>query len=204
MIFGTSSKSRERKRTDFVFKIIWGLKMKILITDLENVLTNDAGLESDAMDFLSGAHEKFFIVILTNSPAKDTQERIKSLGIAPHIDFVISAGDYEMEKPDSRMINVLLAILNAETKKFGKSDLILIGDKPDRDIKLANSAGVQSIRVRRGKYSSQEPEYSDEVAKIEVKNLQELIPVLGINSKKEEISPEKKARRKITLKKSSK
>jgi|GEM_PF-1527703 len=178
--------------------------MKILITDLENVLTNDAGLESDAMDFLTGAHEKFFIVILTNRPAKETQDRLKSLGVMQHIDFVISAGDYEMAKPDSRMINVLLAILNAESKKFGKSDLILIGDKPDRDIKLANNAGVQSIRVRRGKYASQEPEYSDEVAKIEVKSLLDLEPVLGISAKKEEVSPEKRARKKVQLKKSSK
>ena len=178
--------------------------MKILITDIDNVLTNDAGLESDAMDFLTGAHEKFFIVILTNSPAKDTHERMKTLGIAQHIDFVISAGDYEMAKPDSRMINVLLAILNAETKKFSKSDLIMMGDKPDRDIKLANTAGVQSIRVRRGKFASQEPEYSDEVAKIEVRSLQELAPVLGISVKKEEITPEKKARRKVQLKRSAK
>ena len=178
--------------------------MKILITDIDNVLTNDAGLESDAMDFLTGAHEKFFIVILTNSPAKETQERIKTLGISQHVDFVISAGDYEMAKPDSRMVNVLLAILNAESKKFGKSDLIVIGDKPDRDIKLANTAGVQSIRIRRGKYSSQEPEYSDEVAKIEVKSLSELGPVLGIAAKKEEITPEKKARRKVQLKRSAK
>ncbi|MBU4245827.1 MAG: HAD family hydrolase [Nanoarchaeota archaeon] len=178
--------------------------MKILITDLENVLTNDAGLESDAMDFLSGAHEKFFIVLLTNLPAKNTQERVKSLGITGVIDFVISAADYEMAKPDSRMINVLLAILNAETKKFGKNDMILIGDKPDRDIKLANNAGVQSIRVRRGKHAAQEPEYADEIAKVEVKSLADLIPILGITIKKEEPMGEKKARKKPQHKKSVK
>lgn len=177
--------------------------MKILITDLENVLTNDAGLENDAMDFLTGAHEKFFIVLLTNLPAKDAQDRVKSLGLSSFIDFVISAGDYEMAKPDSRMINVLLAILNAETKKFGKNDMILIGDKPDRDIKLANEAGVQSIRVRRGKYASDEPEYADEIAKVEVKSLEDLMPILGINLKKED-SGDKRTRKRPVSRKSAK
>lgn len=177
--------------------------MKILITDLENVLTNDAGLESDAMDFLTGAHEKFFIVLLTNMSAKSAQDRVKSLGISSFVDFVISASDYEMAKPDSRMINVLLAILNAETKKFGKNDMILIGDKPDRDIKLANTAGVQSIRVRRGKYASDEPEYADEIAKVEVKSLADLMPILGISQKKEE-SADKRARKRPAAKKGAK
>lgn len=166
--------------------------MKILITDLDNVITSETGLAGDAAEFLSGAHDKYFIVLLTDSPAKDAQERVKSLGISTYIDFVISAGDYEMPKPDSRIINVLLAILNAESKKFGKNDLILLGDKPDRDIKLANNAGVQSIRVRRGKYATDEPEYADEVAKMEVKSLEELYPVLGIEARKEAPAPEKR------------
>ena len=167
--------------------------MKILVTDLDNIITNDTGLAADAMEFLSGAHEKYFIVLLANSPAKEMQERVKSLGLTEYIDFVISAGDYEMQKPDARIINVLLAILNTESKKFGKTDLIMIGDKPDRDIKLANNAGVQSVRIRRGKYASEEPEYSDEVAKIEVKTLAELMPVLGIDIKKAVPDAEKKA-----------
>ncbi len=175
--------------------------MKILVTDLDNIITNEAGLIGDAPEFLSCAHEKFFIVLLTNGPAKDVQERVHSLGLAEYVDFVISAGDYEMPKPDSRIINVLLALLNTEGKKFGKNDIILIGDKPDRDIKLANNAGVQSVRVRRGKYASEEPEYPDEVAKIEVKNLAELSSLLGIDAKKAIPVPERKASPKRVQKK---
>lgn len=163
--------------------------MKILITDLDNILTNEAGITEDAPEFLTGAHEKFFIVLLTDGPAKDAQERVRSLGLSEYIDFIISAGDYEMPKPDSRIINVLLALLNTDGKKFGKNDVIMIGDKPDRDIKLANNAGVQSIRIRRGKYASDEPEYPDEVAKMDVSSLKELFPILGIQEKK----PQEKA-----------
>ncbi len=175
-----------------------GEKMKILITDLENIITNESGIMEDAPEFLAGAHEKFFIVLLTNGPAKDAQERVRSFGLSEYVDFIISAGDYEMPKPDSRIINVLLALLNTDGKKFGKGDVIMIGDKPDRDIRLANNAGVQSIRVRRGKYASDEPEYPDEVAKMDVSGLRELFPILGIPEKKpqEKAAHKKKAARK--------
>lgn len=165
--------------------------MKLLITDLDNVFFTDSGLYDDAMEFLRGAHERLFTVILTNHPLKNTKERIEGQGISEYIDLVISATEYEMPKPDPRIVNVLLALLNNEGKKFEKSDIVFVGERPSLDIKFGNKAGIHTIRMRRGRYSGEEPEYPEEVAKVEVKNLAELASVLGTEMKKEIVEPAK-------------
>jgi len=162
------------------------INMKLLITELDNIFCNENGaLYDDATGFLKAAHEKFFTILLTNHPLKNTQERVRGFGISEYIDLIVSATEYEMPKPDPRMINVLLALLNTEGKKFNKSDIVLVGDRPSLDVKFGNKAGISTIRMRRGKFASEEPEYSDETAKIEVNNLGELGASIGIEIKRE-------------------
>jgi len=162
--------------------------MKILITELDNILCNESGaLYDDAGGFLRAAHDKFFTIILTNHPLRNTQERVRNFGISEYIDLIVSATEYEMPKPDPRMINVLLALLNTDGKKFDKGDIILVGDRPSLDIKFGNKAGIPAIRMRRGKFSAEEPEYADETAKIEVKNLSELATSIGVEIKPEPV-----------------
>ncbi len=166
--------------------------MKILITDLDNILCKEDGrLQEDTLDFLRGAHEKMFIAILTNHPLKNTEERAKALKISQYLDLIVSATDYEMPKPDPRIINVLLALLNTEGKKFDKSGIVFVGDRPSLDIKFGNKAGIQALRMRRGRFSSEEPEYQEEIAKVEVKNLAELAASIGTEMKKEIAKPKK-------------
>lgn len=166
--------------------------MKILITDLDNILCKEDGrLQEDAADFLRGAHEKMFIIILTNHPLKNTEERAANLKISQYIDLIVSATEYEMPKPDPRMINVLLALLNTEGKKFDKSGIVFVGDRPSLDIKFGNKAGIQTLRMRRGRFFSEEPEYQEEIAKVEVKNLAELASSIGTEMKKEIAKPKK-------------
>lgn len=165
------------------------INMKLLITELDNILCNENGaLYEDAIGFLRAAHEKFFTIILTNHPLRNTQERVRNFGISEYIDLIVSATEYEMPKPDPRMINVLLALLNTEGKKFDKGDIILVGDRPSLDVKFGNKAGISAIRMRRGKFSAEEPEYSDETAKIEVKNLSELAASIEVEIKPEPVT----------------
>lgn len=168
--------------------------MRILVTDIKNILAADSGIIAEgALEFLKAAHEDFFITVLTNMPLKDAQEDIKRLDLSMYIDFVLSAADYEMPKPDHRIINVLLALLNSEGKKFEKRDVVLVGDRPSADIRLGNEADVQTIRLIRGAYAEEKPEYPEERAKIDVRDFKELMAVLRLRPEKEKRQAAKQA-----------
>lgn len=159
--------------------------MKILLTDLDNIFCGEGGLYDDALPFLRAAHERFFIILLTNNSFADTKARVSSLGLSEYVDFIISASEYEMPKPDPRMINVLLALLNTEGKKFDKDDIIFLGDRPETDIAFGNKAGLRTIRMLRGKFSAEKPESPEEEVKLEIKGLKEFASMIGVNMREE-------------------
>ena len=83
----------------------------VLILDLEETLVSAEGLRKDAIEFIKKASEKFVLVLLTNYSEARMNEILNSYLLKPYFDLAISAVEYDMRKPDPRIIGIIKAIL---------------------------------------------------------------------------------------------
>ena len=179
---------------DFIPPDVWGGCMpkkrekrreKVLIVDLEETLVNKDGLVKGAANFLSKASSDFVLVLLTNHTRKKMDEILNSYLLRPYFDLVISAAEYEMKKPDPRIIGVIRAMLKDKLGyEFDPDNFWIIGDRVDRDILLGNRAGIKTIRARWGKYAEQEIEFEEETPAYEATSFSEVLEILGLRKRK--------------------
>lgn len=154
---------------------------KVLILDLADTLTTAGRLHGDALPFLENARKQYKLILISNSSQRDIEDLLMDYNIDRYFDLVLSAAEFEMKKPDPRIINTSIALLKDKTgESILKENVILIGDRPDTDIKAGNLAGIKTIRIRRGSFAHNDPDFSDEQPKVEFRNLDEVADYLGI------------------------
>jgi len=172
--------------------------LKVLFIDFSETLAGADGLFSDTLSFLDAVKGKYYLVILAEEKADDINGRLEELGIRSRFQLVVSADDYGMKKPEHRLINIALALINDNTgENVSKQDCVLVGDRPDLDIKLGNTAGVKTIRIKRGAFSNTEPFFDDEKAAYNFVSLTDALSVIapGAKAVKKEEKPEKEEKK---------
>jgi FMN phosphatase YigB (HAD superfamily) len=158
---------------------------KVLILDLEETLVGTDGLRKDAMDFIRKASEKFILVLLTNHSEVRMNEILNSYLLKPYFDLTISAVEYDMRKPDPRIIGIIRAMLKDKfNQNFDLKDFWIIGDRPDRDVLLGKLAGIHTIRARWGKYADRDAEFEEERADYEVTTFNEVLDILSLKKRR--------------------
>lgn len=186
---------------------------KVIILDLADTLTTAGRLHGDALKFLEGAKRTHRLVLISNSAQRDIDELLDDYHIHHLFDLVISANEFDMKKPDPRIINTSIALLKDKTgDSVIKENVVLVGDRPDTDIKAGNLAGIKTIRVRRGSYASVDPDFPEEEPKVEFRNLEEVADYLGILAIQPEVAPKitnkmittPEMKKKVTVKKAVK
>ncbi len=164
----------------------------VLIIDLEETLVSDGNPVEDAVKFLERVRSQFVTVLLSNHTEARIREILSMHLLFPYFDLVVSATDYDMKKPDPRIIGVIRALLHDRFgKDFPRENFWIVGDRPDKDVLLGRKAGIKTIRVRRGRYADMDAEFEEERADYEVSSLTEALEILTGS-----ISPARKRRRK--------
>ena len=187
------------------------MALKVLFIDFSETLAGADGLASDALSFLDAVKGKYYLAIIAEEKADEINGRLEALGIRSRFQLVVSADDYGMKKPEHRLINISLALINDNTgETVTKQDCLLVGDRPDWDIKMGNIAGVKTIRIKRGAFSNMEPYFDDEKAAYTFVSLTDALPIIAPGAKQEKAEkaekkeekaeqpkkPKKKARKK--------
>ncbi|MFH1432944.1 MAG: HAD family hydrolase [archaeon] len=169
---------------------------KVLFLDFSETLYSVSGVFSDTMSFLDKVKDEYVLVIIADEDTKELEEKMNSFGITKYFALVFSPKDYGMKKPDHKLVNVALALVKDKTgEDVSKNDCFLLGDRPDKDIKMGNMAGIRTIRVKRGAYAYLEPEYDEEKANYTVQTLKDALEILL-----PKVKSEKKAVRKKIMK----
>jgi FMN phosphatase YigB (HAD superfamily) len=71
--------------------------------------------------------------------------------LRPHVDFVGSSERWGVEKPDARFFDHVV-----EAAGVPAGEILYVGDRVDRDVVPALSAGLHAVRIRRGAHAGVE------------------------------------------------
>ncbi|MBD3312739.1 HAD hydrolase-like protein [archaeon] len=120
---------------------------------------------SETTRVLKKLKKKHNTCILTKGKEKKQWDKINRLGLYPY--FKNNVWIVSDEESKETAIKKIL-------KKFKTTNALLIGDRPDSDIKAANKTGIKSAQLMKGPYKNikgPEPDYK-------INNLKELLKLL--------------------------
>ncbi|MBW3015212.1 HAD family hydrolase [Candidatus Woesearchaeota archaeon] len=97
-------------------------------------------------------NKKFKLIIMSDSDGsrKIKIDRIKNCGIYKYISYILLGDDVKANKPDIKFYKKIFKRYNLKP-----SECIMVGDKPEVDLKLAKSIGMFTVWIRFGAWSSQ-------------------------------------------------
>lgn len=90
------------------------------------------------------------LACLTDGNPQIQRAKIDALGIADAFSLVVitdELGGRTRRKPDAMGITFI-----AETFEVSLNELVVIGDRPDKDVELARRVGASAVRVQQGEY----------------------------------------------------
>jgi len=99
--------------------------------------------DKNAKEFLKKCHEKEIkVCLLTNLFAEIQIKKLKKLKLEDYIDMIVANDNVGVDKPHPDIYDYAL-------KRLGltKSDVIMVGDNPNTDIKGAEAVGIKAYQV---------------------------------------------------------
>ncbi len=150
-------------------------KNKILFFDLQNTLFFEGELRKGVKTLLQKAKKEYFIAAVSDMSSSIIDEYLKKHNIRQHFDIIISSRDYDTLKPDPLLINV--AVIELKDKYETDIDMknsYIVGDRPDKDIRLGNLTGIKTIRILDGPYKTSQPDGKLEIPDYNIKTITEL------------------------------
>ena len=109
-----------------------------------NSFINSIQVESEALKFLVLCKKKYISVCaVTDMQASIQIRKLKKLGVAQYIDYLVTSEEVGYEKPDPRIFQYALNKLAQEAQ-----DCVMIGDHYEKDILGAESLGIVSYQVK--------------------------------------------------------
>lgn len=112
-----------------------------------DIIRNNIELYEDLKMVLSELKNKYNLYILTDELLDIQKTKIKTLNIESDFKEIISSTNIGKLKPDKEVFEYALKVTNSD-----KSETVMIGDNPFRDIEGAKKAGLKTIWFKRGKY----------------------------------------------------
>ena len=93
--------------------------------------------------------------MITNGYGQFQMDNIKSLGIEKYFDVILVSEWEEIKKPDPRIFNKALEILNVPP-----NEAIFVGDHPENDVLAAKKVGMKGIWKKDVQWNNVEADYS--------------------------------------------
>ena len=97
-------------------------------------------VSDDAFDVLNQLHKHYKLAILSNGFSHSQHKKISSLKLETYFDVVIVSGDYEMQKPDTRIFQIA-----CDKLKLDPSEVAMVGDTFFTDLSGAMRIGMQPV-----------------------------------------------------------
>lgn len=85
----------------------------------------------------------FRLTVVTNGSAQNQRRKLERIGLADNFDHVVVSGEAGFEKPDRRIFELALKMI-----QVCPVDALFVGDDPMRDILGASQAGLLTCWVR--------------------------------------------------------
>ncbi|MDX5427189.1 MAG: YjjG family noncanonical pyrimidine nucleotidase [Bacteroidota bacterium] len=137
-----------------------------------------------ALDVLEGIRQQGLKIHILTNGFKETQTRkVRTTGLDRHIDSLITAEEAGYWKPDVRIFHFAMDRTGARVQ-----DSIMIGDHPERDVLGARRLGMSQILV------DTHDRYKEAESTHRVRQLLEILPILGIGTSASARSTSAKAR----------
>ena len=111
------------------------------------------------------------LAIISDAPRIKAWERLVAMGIDKYFGVVITAADVRKQKTTTVPFNAALKSL-----KIKPEEAIMVGDRPERDIKTAKKLGIKTIFARYG-----DPSVKDSGADYEINSFDEISDILKRN-----------------------
>ncbi len=129
-------------------------------------------LYPEAKAVLAVLSKRYKLGILANQPA-GTEARLREYGIRGSFSVVLSSAEEGMEKPETAFF--LRALERADCLP---EEAMMIGDRPDNDIKPAKALGMQTVRITQGLGGIMPVSDESMRADVTISNLRELLDIL--------------------------
>lgn len=148
----------------------------LLVDEYWRVVSKKAKLFPGARRLLKLLYKNFNLVLLSDADSSKSDDikigRVVKLGIKDAFEEIITGNKVGQNKPSKKLYDYIF-------KKFNVSadECVMVGDKPEVDLKLAKTLGMKTIHVNRGVWMSYESAKHFDCVDIEVKKLKELFPV---------------------------
>lgn len=97
-------------------------------------------VSDDAFDVLNQLHKHYKLAILSNGFSHSQHKKISSLKLETFFDEVIVSGDYEIQKPDTRIFQIA-----CDKLKLDSSEVAMVGDTFFTDLSGAMRIGMQPV-----------------------------------------------------------
>jgi putative hydrolase of the HAD superfamily len=117
--------------------------------------------------------EKYKLGVISNGLAIKQWEKLIGLGIHHLFDVVATSEELGFKKPQKEIF--LFAV-----EKLGLSpgECMMVGNRLDTDILGGNTAGIKTVRLKRGKYKGKGPSQQDETPDLEIDDFTQITDVL--------------------------
>lgn len=128
----------------------------------------------EAAEALRVLSEKYSLGIIANQ-LPGLRERLEKMGLSRFFvkSAVFGSGDCGMEKPGTGIFACALAAAGCEP-----GEAVMVGDLPKNDIAPAASAGMKTVRIRRGYFRDRPAAVEGEIADADIYDLDGLVKLL--------------------------
>jgi len=134
-------------------------------------IQNHAAMMPDAKQVLSKLKKNFKLVIMSDSDGnkKTKMKRLRKLGVVNYFDLIVTGDDVKTTKPDKRFYDYIFRKL-----KIKSCDCVMVGDKPEFDLKLAKKLGMKTVWFVYGDWAEHKKNKKLKYVDHKVKHLKQL------------------------------
>ncbi|MBN1544828.1 HAD-IA family hydrolase [Candidatus Woesearchaeota archaeon] len=129
----------------------------------------------DAQSVLQELRKEYKIAVITDSDGDRNIkiERAKKVGLLGLIDVFIMSDDMGVNKPDNRFYDAVFAKL-----KVKANECIMVGDKPQVDLKLAKELGMKTVWMKHGSWAQMQGREHFEYVDYEITSMNQLLEII--------------------------
>ena len=128
-------------------------EIDFLVNEFWNVVNKHIKMFPYSIKTLKKLKKKYFLIIMSDSDGtKQIKiDRMKKLGILNLFDLILTSDDTKINKPNKKFYNLIFKKFNLKPE-----ECMMMGDKPEVDLKLAKELGMRTVWVKHGYWAEQE------------------------------------------------
>ncbi|MFC7687916.1 YjjG family noncanonical pyrimidine nucleotidase [Ureibacillus sp. GCM10028918] len=130
-----------------------------------------------ALELIQALHTEFDLYIVSNGASYTQQKRLKDSGLAPYFKKVFVSEDTGYQKPMKAFFDFVFS----QIENLNMQETLIIGDSFSADVTGGWNAGIDTCWIN---IIGQENQHSEIVPTYEIRKLEEIYAVLGIEKSK--------------------